>query len=62
LIDLWENIINTENPKEKQISFFAGIGISENKGKNFDQLCFLFENITKQGNVMKNNYLKELQM
>jgi hypothetical protein len=61
LVDLWEKIINAENPKEKQLSFFAGIGIFESKGKNFDQLCFLFENVTKQGNAMKNNYLKELK-
>jgi hypothetical protein len=59
LIDLWENMKNNENPKEKQKSLFKSIGILEKNEENFDQIYVLFENITKDGSVMQKNHLAE---
>jgi hypothetical protein len=57
LIQLWENMKSNENPKEIQSSLFKSIGILKDDGTNFDQIHFLFENITKAGSKMQNSHL-----
>ena len=59
LINMWEKMKSLKNARENQISLFRSIGILEREGENFDQIFFLFENITRQGIVMQNNHLAQ---